>query len=379
MKRTGWTILLLLAALAGVAYWLPGAQAPLEGRDRKSRPPAPVVVARAVVEDMPLMLDVVGRAEAFESVTLKSRLDGQVASVEFTEGEHVRQGQVLVRLDPGDLQARVRQAEANLARAEALLAKSRADMERYLSLRERNLVSEEKAGEVRTALAAAEATVKADRAALDLVRLQLGYATIRAPFAGVVGARLVFPGTAVKVNETELAVVNRVQPLFVTFSVPEKYLGGLRTALRSGPLTIAARLPGNEESEFAGEVRFIDNAVNTATSTIQMKAVLPNSDETLTPGQFLNVAVPLGLLRGAVTIPAEAVQQGPDGTFVYAVGEGDLAEMRPVEVAAVREGRAGIASGLRAGETVITEGQLRVSPGAPVRPRPSANGPPAKG
>jgi multidrug efflux system membrane fusion protein len=369
MRKVVWAVLLLLAAAGGVRYWLADNQAQSRAKDAKARPPAPVALAGAITEDMPLLLEAVGRAEAFETVALKSRLDGQVLAVEYREGEHVREGQVLVRLDPGDLEARLRQVAANLARDQALLDKARIDLKRYVSLRERHLVSEEKAGEVRTALAAAEATVKADRAAVDLAKLQLGYATIRAPFAGVVGARLVSPGAAVKVNETELAVVNRVQPLYVSFAVPEKYSARLRAALRASPLRVTARLPGDAERQFEGEARFLDNAVDVATSTIQLKAVLPNADELLTPGQFLNVSVPLDTLRNAVTVPAEAVQEGPDGSFVYVVTPEQLAELRPVEVAAAQRGRIAVGSGLRAGELVITEGHLRVSPGAKVQPK----------
>lgn len=372
VKKAAWLVLLVLVAAGGARFWLLSDHAQSNGQDNKAKPPAPVALARARVEDMPLLLEVVARAEAFETVTLKSRLDGQVAAVDYREGEHVRQGQVLVRLDPGDLEAKLRQAEANLARDQALVAKARADTERYASLRERSLVSEEKTGEVRTVLAAAEATVKADRAAVDLAKLQLGYATIRAPFAGVVGARLVAPGAAVKVNETELAVVNRVQPLYVSFAVPEKYSARLRAALRAAPVKIAARLPGDAAPPFEGEARFLDNAVDVATSTIQMKAVLPNADELLTPGQFLNVSVPLDTLRSAVTVPAEAVQEGPEGSFVYVVTADQLAELRPVEVAAAQRGRIAIRSGLRAGELVITEGHLRVAPGAKVQPKTAA-------
>lgn len=369
MKKAVGIVLLLLAVAGGVRYWLSHDPDKPGNNASQDKPPAPVVISRARVEDVPLLLEVVGRAEAYESVTLKSRVDGQVAAVEYTEGRHVEQGQVLVRLDPGDFEAKLRQADANLARDRAQLAKARADVRRYVSLRKQDYVSDEKVGEVQAAAAATEAATLADQAAVDLARLQLSYSVIRAPFAGVVGARLVFPGTAVKVNETELAVVNRVQPLFVTFSVPEKYLAKLRTALRSGPITITTHMPGNAGHSFEGEARFLDNAVDTATSTIQMKAVLPNTDELLTPGQFLNVIIPLDVLRGVVTVPAEAVQQGPEGSFVYAVTADQVAEMRPVQVAATQHGRTAFAGGLREGEMVITEGHLRVSPGANVQPK----------
>ena len=357
----------LLAVIAG-AYWILSSRT-TGGGVAKAPPPVPVTVAKAVAADIPVLLEVVGRAEAYESVTVKSRVDGQVAAVLYTEGQHVKQGDVLVRLDPADFEARQQQAAANLARDEAQLAKAKADTERYIALKGRGFVSDEKVNEVRTAEAAAAATVKADQAALELARLQVTYATLRAPFSGVVGARLVFPGSAIKVNDTALAVVNRVRPLYVTFSVPEKHLPRLRAALAGGATTASVRLPGNREAAFEGKVRFIDNAVDAATGTIQMKAVIENADEKLTPGQFLNVSMRLDTLAGAVVVPSEAVQQGADGNFLFVVTAENKAEPRKIVVDATYGGRAAIGKGVAAGETVVTDGQLRLAPGTVVQVR----------
>ncbi len=361
---------LLLAACSGNAD------------DKKTAPPpVPVATAQATARDVPLAVDVVGRAEAFESVTLKARVDGQVAAVLFTEGQRVAQGEVLVRLDPTDFTARVRQAEASVARDEALLAKAHADTLRYVALKGRNFVSEEKVNEVRTGEAAAAATLRADQAALDLARAQLSYATVRAPFAGVVGARLVFPGSAIKTNDTALAVVNRVRPLLISFSVPEKHLPRLRAALAAGKgigaLKVAVSLPGDSAHRFEGAVRFLDNAVDAATGTIQMKAELPNVDEKLTPGQFLSVSLQLDTLRQAVTVPNEAVQQGPEGNFIFVVKADSSVEVRKVEAGASTGGLTVVAKGLQAGETVVTDGQLRLTPGARIRSKEDAPAPAA--
>lgn len=370
---------LLVAAvmLAGAGYWYLAAHKDGQGKEVKPAGPVPVKVASAKTADIPVLLEVVGRAEAYESVTLKARVDGQVAAVSYAEGQHVRQGDVLLRLDPADFQARLQQAEANLARDEAQLAKARADVQRYVALNSRGFVSEEKVNEVRTAEAAAQATLRADQAAVELARLQVSYTTIRAPFAGVVGARLVFPGTAVKTNDTALAVVNRVRPLYVTFSVPEKHLPKLRAALARGPLHASISLPGNREQRsndprgnephFDAQIGFIDNAVDATTGTIQMKARLDNQDEKLTPGQFLNVAMALDTLNGAVVVPAEAVQQGPEGNFLYVVREDRSVEVRKIAVLATYRGLAAIAQGVADGETVVTDGQLRLKPGATVQ------------
>ena len=367
-RLSGWFILALLLAGAGYWYWNQPARAPEEKAEKsKDKPPVPVLVARAEARDMPVTLDLVGRAEAYERVTLKARVDGQVAAVAFNEGQHVQAGQVLVRLDEGDFAARLRQAEANLARDRANLAKAQTDVTRYTALKEQGFVSAEKVDEVRALLAAAEATAKADQAALDLARLQLGYAVIRAPFDGVVGERLVFPGSAVKVNDTQLAVVNRVRPLHVSFAVPEKYLGPLRQRQRQGGLKAQVRLPGEGGAGVTGDVRFLDNAVDTATGTLQMKAVLANRDEALTPGQFLEVSLVLETLKDAVTVPLEAVQQGPDGSFVYVVQPDQTAKTRSVQVLATREGYAALGGELKAGETVVTDGHSRLTPKSRVK------------
>lgn len=333
----------------------------------KQAPRIPVTVATATSSDIPVMLDVVGRAEAYESVTVKSRLDGQVAAVLYTEGQHVKQGDILLKLDPGDFEARMRQAEATLAKDEAQSAKAKADVARYVALKERGFVSDEKVNEIRTIETAALATAKADNAALDLTRLQVSYATIRAPFDGVVGARLVFPGSSVKTNDTALVVVNRVRPLYVTFSVPEKHLPRLRAALASGQAQATVTIPGNKEQPFEGVIRFIDNTVDATTGTIQVKALLENREEKLTPGQFLNVSMRLDTLANSVTVPAEAVQQGAEGNFLFVVNPDDKVEPRKIELLTVFRGLAAIGKGISVGETVVTDGQLRLTPGATVQ------------
>lgn len=354
--------LLLLSGLLALGACSEG------GAKRKTeQPPAPVTVTQAVARDIPVRLQVVGRAEAFESVSLKSRVDGQVAAVLFAEGQHVNQGDLLIRMDPADLAARLAQAQATVARDEALVAKSRADTTRYLELKDRSFVSEEKVNDVRTNEAAAQANLRASKAAVDVARLQLSYTEIRAPISGVIGARLVFPGSSVKTNDTLLAVINRVQPLRVSFPVPEKHLPRLREAMQSGGLKVEASLPNDATRRFSGAVRFIDNAVDTTTGTILVKAELDNDDELLTPGQFLNVSLVLNTLSNAVTVPNEAVQQGADGNFLYVVGSDSTVEMRRIETASADAVATAVAKGLSIGETVVTDGHLRLTPGAKVK------------
>jgi multidrug efflux system membrane fusion protein len=365
------SILLLVAVLGagGAATWYYSkAEVPAAGKKGQGSPAVPVRLAQAAMRDMPLKLAITGRTEAYETVTLKSRVEGQVQSVVFTEGQHVRQGDVLLRLDPADFQARLNQAEANLARSRAQTAKARADVERYIALREKGFVSEEKVSEMRTAAAATESTANADAAATELARLQHSYTVVKAPFSGIVGAKLVFPGTAVKVNETALVVINRVNPLYVGFAVAEKYLPQLQAAMRSGgrSMKAAITLPGGTGS-WQGDVRFIDNGVDTATGTIQLKAIVPNADEKLAPGQFVGVSLVLDTLKDAVVIPPEAVQQGTGGSFLFVAKEDGTVEVRKVRIAAMQQEFAIIAEGLAAGEAVVTEGQLRLTAGARIK------------
>jgi multidrug efflux system membrane fusion protein len=368
MKKLG-TLLLLLAIAGTAGYgWLTKKPSARE-KFGKVLPPVPVAVAQATTRDLPVVLGVVGRGEAIETVTLKSRVDGQVLVVRFAEGKPVAAGELLLKLDPADFQARVEQAEANLARDQALLDKARADVARYQALLEQQFVSQEKVAEMGANAAAAAATVHADQAALDLARLQLSYTQIRAPFSGVTGARLVFPGAAVKTNETALAVVNRVKPLQVSFAVPEKYLPKIRAAQAGGTLKVTVGVPSGKQAP--GKIVFLDNAVDPTTGTLRMKAEIANADASLTPGQFLAVNLRLDTLNNAVVVPAEAIQQGPEGTFVYVLSEDGGARMRKVDVALVRDGLAAIGKGLAAGETVVTDGHSRLTPGAKVKVKAS--------
>ena len=356
------SLALMVVALLGLA-------ACSDNNAQKKADPAPVPVTAVKVEEneIPVTLKVVGRAEAYESVALKSRIDGQVAAVLFTEGQHVNKGDVLVRLDPTDFAAKLQQLEATAARDEALIAKSRADTARYSALRDRNFVSEEKVNDIRTNEAAAAANLKASQAAAEVARLQLSYTTIRAPITGIVGARLVFPGSSVKINDTTLAVVNRASPLLVAASIPEKHLPRLRAAMKSGGMQVDVSIPNDRQQSFKGTVRFIDNAVDPATGTILMKAEIPNTDEKLTPGQFLNLSLILETLKDASTIPNEAVQQGAEGNYVYVVNEDGTVTNRNVQVLAAYEGYSAIGKGVELGETVVTDGHLRLTPGAKVK------------
>ena len=367
-KRNGFILIVIALAIGGAAfqYFFPRAAAN-SGKATRTAAAIPVLVAKAQIQDVARVLELVGRAEAYQSVTLKARVDGQVAALPFLEGQAVAAGDVLVRLDPADFNARLQQAEANLTRDQAQLAKAERDVDRLLSLKGRGFVSDQQLADARVTVDALAATARADRAAVESARLQRNYATIKAPFAGIIGAKQVSPGAAVKANDTALAVLNQVKPIYVTFAVPERHLPRLQAALRVEPLPVTVTVPGERGQRFPGVARFLDNAVDPTTGAIQMKATVPNESQTLTPGQFLNIGLTLDTLPTAVTIPAVAVQQGPVGSFVFVVKPDTTVETRPVTVALLQADTAVIGQGLREGETVVTDGQLRLSPGAKVQ------------
>lgn len=343
-----------------------------DARKKVEQPSAPVITAKAVERDVPVILRVIGRARAYESVIVRSRVDGQATSVLFTEGQHVKAGDVLIRLDPTDFSVRLQQAIAATARDAALVKRTRADTARYEALRDRNFVSDEKVNEVRTNEAVAVANLNASKASTELARLQLSYTTIRAPIAGVTGARLVFPGSSVRTNETDLVVVNRASPLLVSFALPERHLPKLREAMlnalnNSDKMKVHISLPGKDMPSLLGDIHFIDNTVDPTTGTIAMKAILPNTDGFLTPGQFLNVAIVLETLNKVVTVPNEAVQQGQTGNFTYVVKPDNTVEVRKIVTINAEDGWTAIREGLQAGEIVVIGGQLRMAPGVRVR------------
>jgi multidrug efflux system membrane fusion protein len=366
--RIPYKLFFILLLLAGGAYLFLHRTPSKDGdKSDKKNAPVPVLAAKAEIADMPIVLDLVGRGEAFESVSIKSRVDGQVHDVRYKEGQAVRTGDVLLHLDPSDFDARLKQAEATLAKDRALYKQAEAQVVRYQSLKDHGFVSDEKVADLRAAAAAAAATVKADQANVDLARLQLSYATIQAPIDGIVGAQLVFPGTAVKTNDTVLAVVNRIRPLHVTFYLPENHLAALREEMRLGSVTAEVTVPGDSKGHHPAIVDFVDNAVDPATGTVMVKARLDNKDGALSAGQYLRVDLTLKTLKDVVVIPGEAVQQGPSGTVVYVVKPDNGIVIRKVKVAASRAGLAAIGSGVQAGETVITDGHLKLTPKSKVK------------
>lgn len=337
------------------------------GRGGRSREAIPVLVATAAQKSVPLQIRAVGNVEAYAVVSVKSQVTGVLTQAHFKEGQDVKKGQLLFTIDPRPLEAALRQSEANLARDTAQLRNLREQVKRYAELVEKQYVSREQYDQIRTNADAAEAVVEADKAAVENAKVQLSYCYIYSPINGRVGSLLVNEGNLVRVNDgSPLVVINQVNPINVTFAVPESHLADLRRHMAGGELRVEASFSSDEGRPERGKLEFVDNAVDRSTGTVKLKGVFTNSERRLWPGQFVNVALTLTTEAGAVVIPSEAIQVGQEGQHVFVVKEGNRVEMRPVTIQWTDLGEAIIAKGLTPGEQVVREGQFLLGPGSRV-------------
>ncbi|HEX4798742.1 MAG TPA: efflux RND transporter periplasmic adaptor subunit [Burkholderiales bacterium] len=367
---------LLVVAVVLFAYF--GTEIRANERKGSKGPPAiPVSVAQVAQEAVPFRLQAIGNVEAYSTVAVKARVDGQIVEVGFKEGEEARKGQVLFKIDPRPFEAALRQAEANALRDAAARDQARSQERRYQELLEKNFVSKEAYAQIRTNAAIAEATAKASQAALDNANLNLEYCTIRAPIEGYAGKIQIQMGNLVRANDANpLVVINQVRPIYVNFSVPEQRLAEVREHMASRQLAVQALAPGSDHAAASGALIFVDNAVDPSTGTIRMRARFPNKENLLWPGQFVNVSVRLFDQADAIIIPSRAVQTGPDGQYVYVVSEDMVVDVRKITVERIDGEQAIVASGLAKGERVVTQGQLRLGPKTRVqigKPTPEAS------
>jgi len=345
----------------------PGSDA---GKGVVRAPAGPVPVVTAVVErrDLPVVFSSVGRAEAPQTVTIRSRVDGVIQSVRFKPGQQVRKGDVLIELDARQIEAQLRQSQGNLARDQANLAKARADLARYTDLAARNFVAASAVDGYKAAVQAAEATVAFDQAGVDYARVQLDHTKILAPMDGVAGALQAFVGSNVKANDTTIVTVNQLRPILVSFAVPQSQLPGLRELEAKGPVTVSGVAKDSGQASRDGRLVFIDNAIDASTGTITLKAQFDNLDHGWTPGQFVNVSLVSRVIRDALTVPIEAIQMGPSGNIAFQVLEGK-AQVRPVKSFTVAGAHAVLGDGFKAGDKLVVDGQMRLTPGASIRER----------
>jgi membrane fusion protein, multidrug efflux system len=336
-----------------------------QGRSGRTRDAVPVLVVTAMQKTMPLQIRAVGNVEPFSTVSVKSQVTGVLTQAHFKEGQDVKKGQLLFTIDPRPLEAVLKQAEANLARDAAQLQNAREQARRYAELFKKQYVSQEQYEQIRTNADALEATVEADKAAVENARVQLSYCYIYSPIDGQVGSLLVNEGNLVRVNDaTPLVVVNQITPINVTFSVPEQNLGDIMRHMSAGSLKVEARFQSDDGRPEGGILSFIDNAVDRTTGTIKLKAEFKNAQRRLWPGQFINVALTLSTQADAVVVPAEAIQVGPEGQHVFVIKPDKSVEVRPVVVARTDEGEAVVSQGLQPGEQIVREGQFLLGPGS---------------
>lgn len=358
----------LIAALVGGAIWAFPTGDPGAGRRSKSADghnPVPVTIAPVKVADVPIYLEGVGTVKARNLVTVRAQIDGKLLSVNFKEGQDVAKGDVLAKIDPVTYQAQLDQAIAKKALDEALLANTKRDLGRYEKVGTL-AQSQQQIDTQRALVQQQEAQVQSDKAAVDNATAIVGYTDIVAPIAGRTGIRLIDEGNLVHAGDAGgIVVITEVKPIAVVFTLPQQQLQQVLKGEQSGELTAAAFTTDGKSELDQGVLKVIDNQIDPTTGTVRMKAEFPNTQTQLWPGQFVNVRLLVDTLSHVVTVPAQAIQRGPSGTFVYVVGDGSVA-MRPVQVGQQTANDAVISDGLSEGDKVVTSGFGRLSDGAKI-------------
>ncbi len=367
--RLRWPLLsisaLTLVGLSGCRQKAAKASAP---------PPAPVTLARVRIANVPQQLRAIGMVTAFSTVEVKALVSGELVSADFHQGDYVRRGQTLFAIDSRPFQAALAMAEANLAKDEASYAAAAEEARRYGQLARQGVVSREQNEQMQAAARALNASIAADRAAVRSAKLNLSYCTIASPVEGRTGVLLVKPGNVIQANSTVLVTINQIEPIYVSFSVPQQYLGQLRDLARRQNLPVQV-WPQNDRRASVGRLTFVDNAVDNSTGTIRLMATFPNANRRLWPGEYVNAAVTLSVASGAQVVPAAAVLTGQNGPYVYIATPQGTAENRNVTTGVTSGGLTVIQQGLRPGEMVVTDGQIGLYPGAKIKvtPTPAAS------
>ena len=397
-------MVLLLATAVAAGACSKGAESKAEPKSGQRQQAVPVAVATVEQKAMPVQIQALGSVEAYSVVSIKAQVGGELIRVHFKEGQDVKKGDMLFTIDrrpfeaalaqaqatQAQHQAQVTQAEANLARDQAQLENARVEEERYRRLVAGGFVAREQYDQFLTTLKTAQATIDADQAAVvtaralvraddamvETARLNLAYTEIKSPIDGRTGSLMLHEGNVVRsggTSDSTLLVINQVQPIYVSFTVPQQQLSEIKTYMQAGSLSVDA-LPSGEKRPDRGVVTFVDNAIDPTTGTVRLKASFPNTEKRLWPGQFANVTLTLTVDPNAIVVPSQAVQTGAQGPYVFVVKPDSTVENRRVVVARTQGSDSVIASGLQAGEQVVTDGQPRLSPGVKVEVRGEAGG-----
>jgi multidrug efflux system membrane fusion protein len=360
-------IVIALALVAGAVFWFGHHRSAASDKQAKAPAAVPVKIAVATSGDVDLSLRQVGSVEAYSTVTVSSQVNGQIQSLAFVPGAHVRKGELIAQIDPRPLQAQLDEARGNVARDEANLIKAKADVTRYTAMLAKGFVSHADFDTFKANLGVAAAALQSDRAAVEFAQTQLNYARIVAPFDGVLGAPLVYPGAVVSANSTGIVVLNQIEPVWVAFALPQDSLPAVRAAQARGTVHVQAQLDGDSGKPIDGTLEFVNNAVDTTTSTITLKARFDNTDDHLTPGQFVNVTLPTTRIANAISVPVVALQNSSNGAFVFVLKADNTIEQRTVTPGTATADRQVIDKGLAAGEKVVVEGQMQLVNGSHAR------------
>ena len=364
-----WAVLGLAALCLAAATELSRCSRNVSAGGNQKKPPVaavPVLVGQAAEKEMTAQIRGIGNVQPYSKVTIRSQITGQLVKVHFQEGQEVKKGDLLCTIDPRPAQAALAQAKANLARDEALLENARIEFEREKKLFDAALISQDEFDKARASLDTLKGTVLGDHAAITNAELNVEFTSIRSPVDGVTGNLLVYPGNIVKAPDDSMLMIHQIHPIYVSFAVPEQDLSVIKKELRERTLNVGATFQNMRAAAPKGQLTFIDNAVDPTTGMIQLKATFPNESNALWPGQFVQVALTLSTQPHAVVVPSPAVQMGQNGEFIYVVKADQTVDMRPVTIGIARDGETVVESGLKAGEMVVTDGQLRLVPGAKV-------------
>src|SRR5665213_694200 len=371
--KLGWVLTLFVAALClGGIVWLvkyrqaeQKARTNLRGRGDSTASVVPATVRR---KDVPIYVDGLGTVQAYNTVTVKSRVDGQLVKIAFTEGQDVHIGDLLGEIDPLPYKAALEQAAARKKQDDAQLANAKLDLKRDLDLLKDKIVTEQAMATQQAMVAGLEASVAADQAGIDSAKVQLDYATITSPLDGRCGIRQVDQGNIVHATDTNgLVVITQLRPIFVVFTLPEQYASKLSKRLAQGALTVLALDRDNKTVLDHGKVAVIDNQIDVTTGTIKLKAVFSNDDLSLWPGQFVNVRVLMETRQNGLVVPASVVQRGPDDEFAFVIKDDMSVKIQPIKVAQIEDGMALIDQGLAEGERVVADGQYKLQEGSKVK------------
>ena len=367
-RAIGAVLVLSLAAIVAIWRLSPGTEVPVAAA-QTAAPGVPVTAGTVAAQDVPVFLNGIGTVQAYNMVAIKSRVDGQIVKVDFKEGQDVKEGEPLLQIDPRPFQAALEQAQANKQKDEAQLVGAQLDLDRYEKLIGSGWQTRQSYDQQKATVGQLQASIKGDEAQINTAKLNLSYSDIRSPIDGRLGAKLVDKGNLVHANDNApLVTITEVKPIFVSFTLPQETLDDVRENHKGSPLVVYAYSGDGKKQLTEGKLTLIDNSIDQSTGTVHLKARFDNDDERLWPGQFVSLRVVLSTRREVATVPAQTVQNGPNGYYAYVIKPDDTVERRAVDIASIQDGIAVVTKGLSPGERIVVDGQYRLTEGVRVKP-----------